>query len=56
MKKKDFVNDLYRNNSWLLDDKYMTYETVLSDREMSELVSFITDEEVEEMKTGQILL
>lgn len=46
-KKKNAVNDLYRNNSWLLDDKYMTYETVLSDREMSELVKFITDEETE---------
>lgn len=45
--KKDAINDLYRNNAWLLDDKYMTYETVLSDREMSELVKFITDEEIE---------
>lgn len=43
--KSNFVNDLYRNNSWLLDDKYMTYETVLSDREFSELISFITNEE-----------
>lgn len=45
--KSSLIDDLYRNNSWLLDDKYMTYETVLSDREMSELVSFITKEEVE---------
>jgi hypothetical protein len=43
--KKDSVDDLYRNNAWLLDDKYMTYETILSDREMSELIQVITDEE-----------
>ncbi len=43
--KGNFVNDLYRNNAWLLDDKYMTYETVLSDRDMSELIEMITEEE-----------
>ena len=43
--KKDAIDDIYRNNAWLLDDKYMTYETILSDREMSELVQIITDEE-----------
>jgi Histidine kinase-, DNA gyrase B-, and HSP90-like ATPase len=45
--KSNFMNDLYRNNAWLLDDKYMTYETVLSDREFGELISFITENEVE---------
>jgi hypothetical protein len=45
--KSNFVNDLYRNNSWLLDDKYMTYETVLSDREFGELITFITEDEIE---------
>jgi hypothetical protein len=42
---KDAINDIYRNNAWLLDDKYMTYEAILSDREMSELIQVITDEE-----------
>lgn len=43
--KENATEDIYRNNSWLLDDKFMTYETLLSDRELSELVSFITDGE-----------
>ncbi|MDR0306601.1 MAG: ATP-binding protein [Chitinispirillales bacterium] len=43
--KKNSVDDLYRNNAWLLDDKYMTYETILSDREMGELIQEITDED-----------
>lgn len=38
-------NDIYHNNVWLLDDKYMTYDTVFSDLEMGELVKKITDGE-----------
>lgn len=44
--KKDSIDNLYRNNAWLLDDKYMTYETVLSDREMGELIQVITEDDV----------
>ena len=43
--KANSVEDIYRNKVWLLDDKYMTYETVLSDKEMDELVQIITSEE-----------
>eukprot|EP01093_Parvamoeba_rugata_P012094 TRINITY_DN346_c0_g1_i2.p1 TRINITY_DN346_c0_g1~~TRINITY_DN346_c0_g1_i2.p1 ORF type:complete len:614 (-),score=139.26 TRINITY_DN346_c0_g1_i2:3288-5129(-) len=43
--KSNFVNDIYKNNSWLLDDKFMTYEVTLSDREMSELVEYVVDGE-----------
>jgi len=45
--KDTLVDDLYRNNMWLLDDKYMTYETVLSDKKMKDLIDFITTEEIE---------
>lgn len=44
--KEDLENDLYRNNAWLLDDKYMTYETVLSDKELGELIQYVTKDEV----------
>lgn len=40
------MDDLYRNNVWVLDDKYMTYDTVLSDEEMSDVIDVITDGEV----------
>lgn len=43
--KTNKLNDLYKNNCWLLDDKYMTYETVLSDRELTDLIAFITENE-----------
>lgn len=40
-----FINDLYNNNAWLLDDKYMSYRTILSDENMSQLISKISEEE-----------
>lgn len=40
-----FINDIYNNNAWLLDDKYMSYRTILSDENMSELISKISDDE-----------
>lgn len=45
---EDLNNDLYRNNVWVLDDKYMTYDTILSDKEMSEVIKVITEGEVVE--------
>jgi hypothetical protein len=43
MHKADFMKDLYSNNAWLFDDKYMTYNTILSDKVMSELVKELSD-------------
>jgi len=45
---KDLNNDLYRNSVWVFDDKYMTYDTILSEKDMSELIKVITDGEVVE--------
>lgn len=36
-----FTNDLYNNNAWLLDDKYMSYHTILSDNEMEKVIKEI---------------
>ena len=30
----DVVNDIYQNNAWLLDDKFMTFQTILSEARM----------------------
>ncbi|MBT1705869.1 ATP-binding protein [Chryseosolibacter indicus] len=43
--KSDSSTDLYTNNAWLLDDKYMSYTTILSEREMGELIQNISLEE-----------
>lgn len=39
--KAGFINDLYTNNAWLLDDKYMSYSTILSDLEMNKLMPYL---------------
>ena len=41
----DFTQDIYINNSWILDDKFMTYSTVLSDMEMTDLLQKLTKDE-----------
>lgn len=43
-----FCQDIYRNNAWLLDDKYMGYQCVLSEQNLGRLIDEIsTDEEQE---------
>ncbi|MCC6796372.1 MAG: sensor histidine kinase [Candidatus Hydrogenedentes bacterium] len=34
----DFSNDIFNNNVWMLDDKYMSYTTVLSDADMGKVI------------------
>lgn len=44
----EYYKDLYRNNVWVLDDKFMSYCTVLSEAEMSKVIDVITDGEVKD--------
>lgn len=37
--------DIYKNNIWLLDDKFMSYSTILSDVEMDKLIHKISTKE-----------
>lgn len=53
LNQKNRTEDLYYNNAWILDDKYMTYKTILSDKEMSEIVDVITEGEYKEEDSGQ---
>jgi len=41
---KTFFDDIYNNNAWLLDDKYMGYRTILSDKNIKELIEKVSDE------------
>ena len=42
------MKDIYRNNVWVLDDKFMTYRTVLSEAEMTKVFEVLTDGEENE--------
>jgi len=41
MRGTNVHKDLFTNNAWLLDDKYMSYTTILSEYEMNELLKEI---------------
>ncbi|MEO7214953.1 ATP-binding protein [Mucilaginibacter sp.] len=42
LSKDTFHNDLFTNNAWLLDDKYMSYTTILSEKDMGEVLDTLT--------------
>jgi hypothetical protein len=44
------VNDIYSNNAWILDDKFMSFRTVLSEPRMDELIAAITLEQGERVE------
>lgn len=46
----EIVNSIYSNNAWLLDDKFMSFRTVLSEPRMDELIAAITLEEGERVE------
>ena len=43
------AEDAYQNNAWLLDDKFMTFRTVLSEARMDKVISEITLPEEQEL-------
>lgn len=45
---QEWIEDSYNNNVWMLDDKYMSYDTVLSDQRMSQLLERIGGEAVQD--------
>ena len=50
--KDNFHNDLFTNNAWLLDDKYMSYTTILSDLKMTDLLVELAIDEDDNKKDG----
>ena len=42
---KSFINDIYNNNAWILDDKYMGYQSILSDENIEKLIKEISSKE-----------
>lgn len=44
----EMMKDLYKNNVWVLDEKFMNYCTVLSEAEMKKVIDVLTAGEVED--------
>lgn len=43
--QKTLIQDIYNNNAWILDDKYMCYRTILSDEKLAKLIKSISSED-----------
>jgi hypothetical protein len=56
LRKESFDKDIYTNNVWVLDDKYMTYTAILSDEAMSKVIHEISLDKVEDDKRPDITL
>lgn len=56
--QNNFINDLYNNNAWLLDDKYMSFSTIYSDLKMTDILKEITSDEtiVDETRPDIVLI
>lgn len=48
LKKGDFDDDIYNNNVWILDDRFMSYSTILSDEIMAKVVKEIALDDIKD--------
>ena len=48
-----FFDGIYRNNAWLLDDKFMTFQTILSEARMDTVIDAITLKDDAESDDGR---
>lgn len=46
LRSEHYTDNVYKSCAWILDEKFMTYSTVLSEMEMSDLIAEITKEDV----------
>ena len=51
--QEDMPNDVYQNNAWLLDDKFMIFRTVLSEARMDTVINEITIDADAENEAGR---
>lgn len=40
-KREGLIEGIYRNNAWLLDDKFMSFQTILSEKRMDDVIDAI---------------
>ena len=56
LKAEEFEDDIYNNNVWILDDRFMSYNTILSDEFMEKVIKEITLDEVEDTSRPDITM
>jgi hypothetical protein len=56
LKKEVSDDDIYNNNVWMLDDRFMSYNIILSDEIMSKVIKEITFDKVEDNSRPDITM
>ena len=51
--KDQIINDIFANNAWILDDRYMSYSVILSDLEMNKLFNEFSENEKDSTENGR---
>jgi Histidine kinase-, DNA gyrase B-, and HSP90-like ATPase len=48
LREEEFDDDIYNNNVWILDDRFMSYNTILSDKVMAKVIKEISLDEIDD--------
>ncbi|MDH5751319.1 MAG: ATP-binding protein [Deltaproteobacteria bacterium] len=51
--KNSLIDDIYRNNAWLLDDKFMGFRSILSEKRMKKIINSIRLEDEDYKDDGR---
>lgn len=56
LKNEEFDDDIYSNNVWILDDRFMSYNTIFSDKLTQEIVKELSSKEVQDTTRPDITI
>jgi Histidine kinase-, DNA gyrase B-, and HSP90-like ATPase len=56
LREEEFDDDIYNNNVWILDDRFMSYNTILSDEVMEKVIKEISLDDVEDESRPDITM
>jgi hypothetical protein len=56
LRGEEFEDDIYNNNVWILDDRFMSYNTILSDEVMEKVIKEISLDDVEDESRPDITM
>lgn len=51
--QETFADEVYRNNAWLMDDKFMTFRTILSEANMEAVIGAILRDDERRLENGR---
>jgi Histidine kinase-, DNA gyrase B-, and HSP90-like ATPase len=56
LREEEFDDDIYNNNVWILDDRFMSYNTILSDEFMAKVIKEISLDTIDDCSKPDITM